>query len=130
MSAPLEQSRNDVLHAAAATLRPTLQKVRGRRAAAPEATSDAFLKAYYRLVATEDLLARDPAELAATALAHKEFAQKRMVGTFNVRVVNPQVDADGKARCTTPSSKSSSTTCPSSSTRSSRPSAALIAAST
>ncbi|GAA6524566.1 NAD-glutamate dehydrogenase [Intrasporangium sp. DVR] len=103
MSAPLEQSRIDVLQAAAAALTATSAKAttklaargRGRGRTGPKDGSDAFLKAYYRLVATEDLIARDPAELAAIAVGHKEFAQHRPVGTFNVRVVNHDVDASG-----------------------------------
>ncbi|MDV3220061.1 NAD-glutamate dehydrogenase domain-containing protein, partial [Intrasporangium sp.] len=95
MSAPLEQSRIDVLQAAAEALRPTPTKARARAKAAPRPGADSFLKAYYRLVATEDLIARDPAELAAIAVGHREFAALRPSGTFNVRVVNQDVDASG-----------------------------------
>jgi len=103
MSAPLEQSRIDVLQAAAAALTTPSPKgaatsrARGRAKAgpAPQDGSNAFLKAYYRLVATEDLMAREPAELASIAMGHREFAQHRPVGTFNVRVTNADVDAAG-----------------------------------
>ena len=96
MSAPLEQSRIDVLQAAAAALSATTTKGRGKARTAPRPTPDSFLKAYYHLVATEELIARDPAELAATALSHREFAQSRPVGTSNIRVANLDVGANGK----------------------------------
>ncbi|XGX77838.1 NAD-specific glutamate dehydrogenase [Terrabacter sp. BE26] len=54
-----------------------------------------FLRAYYRLVATEDLLARPARELATVANEHRAFAQERPVGTFNVRVFNPTAEDDG-----------------------------------
>ena len=54
-----------------------------------------FLRAYYRLVATEDLLARPARELATIATEHRAFAQDRPVGTFNVRVFNPTAEDEG-----------------------------------
>ncbi|HKX68689.1 MAG TPA: NAD-glutamate dehydrogenase [Intrasporangium sp.] len=101
MSAPLEQSRIDVLQAAAAALSATTPKGRAKARTAPRQALDSFLKAYYHLVATEELIARDPAELAATALRHKQFAQSRPVGTSNIRVVNLDVDASGKETTST-----------------------------
>ena len=96
MSAPLEQSRIDVLQAAAAAVKPPAKRGSGGGEGSTADAVSAFLKAYYRLVATEDLLARDPDDLAAIALGHKEFAEHRPVGTFNVRVHNPEVDRAGK----------------------------------
>ena len=101
MSAPLEQSRIDVLQAAAAALSATTTKGRTKARTALRPAPDSFLKAYYHLVATEELIARDPAELAATALRHREFAQSRPVGTSNIRVANPDVGANGKEATST-----------------------------
>ena len=101
MSAPLEQSRIDVLQAAAAALSATTTKGKAKARTAPRPAPDSFLKAYYHLVATEELIARDPTELAATALRHREFAQSRPVGTSNIRVANLDVGANGKEATST-----------------------------
>ncbi|WP_295697702.1 NAD-glutamate dehydrogenase [Lapillicoccus sp.] len=79
MSASLEQSRAGQLRAAAD----------GDPALEP------FLRRYYRHVATEDLLAREPADLLGAALHHKELASHRPVGTADVCVINPDVESDG-----------------------------------
>ncbi|HET7399984.1 MAG TPA: NAD-glutamate dehydrogenase [Intrasporangium sp.] len=79
MSTSLEHSRTDVLHAASSS----------RKGLEP------FLHAYYHLVASEDLLSRDPHELAAIALGHRAFAAHRPVGTLNVRAFNPTRERDG-----------------------------------
>ena len=50
-----------------------------------------FVSQYYADVPPEDLLDRDPAELAKVALDHLEFGKKRQVGTPNVRVFHPQL---------------------------------------
>src|SRR6266403_5695163 len=47
-----------------------------------------FLEAYYANVDAEDLAAREPAELAATALSHLMFARRRRRSAL-VRVFNP-----------------------------------------
>ncbi|EWT00813.1 NAD-glutamate dehydrogenase [Intrasporangium oryzae NRRL B-24470] len=94
MSASLEQSRIDVLKAATAAATPAPRK--GRASSAAKAGElEQFLGAYYRLVATEDLIARDPEELAAIALGHRAFAMDRPSGTVNVRVVNPTTEEVG-----------------------------------
>jgi glutamate dehydrogenase len=48
----------------------------------------AYLRAYYANVAAAELAMRDPAELAAAAIAHLEFARRRR-GRALVRVFNP-----------------------------------------
>jgi glutamate dehydrogenase len=53
-----------------------------------------FLKAYYANVDAEDLLLREPAELAATALSHLLFARQRRRSAL-VRVFNPTLREHG-----------------------------------
>ena len=84
MSASLEQSRAQRLHAAA---------VLAQRGSANAV--EAFLRRYYRHVATEDLLAREPGDLLGAALAQEDLARIRAVGTVNVSVVNPSIDSEG-----------------------------------
>ncbi len=82
MSASLEQSRSVQLHAAA--------ELAGRSSGD---TVERFLQRYYRHVATEDLLAREPADLLGAALAHEDLARRRAVGTVNVCVINPSLES-------------------------------------
>ena len=86
MSASLEQSRQQLLHTAA------------ERAdhAGGEAVEE-FLRTYYRHVATEDLLARAPEDLLGAALAQRDLAKDRPVGTAKVEVFNPEVEEQGWA---------------------------------
>ena len=56
-----------------------------------------FLTRYYQHVATEDLLAREPADLLGAALDHRDLAQRRPVGTSNLSVSNPSVESQGWA---------------------------------
>ncbi|MEO7752544.1 MAG: NAD-glutamate dehydrogenase [Terracoccus sp.] len=95
MSASLEQSRTAVLKAAADSSGPA--RGQGSRGPSKAATAEArgLLTSYFRLVATEDLIARDADELAAIALGHKAFAKERPVGTNIVRAFNPSMDDDG-----------------------------------
>ncbi|WP_270886695.1 NAD-glutamate dehydrogenase [Pedococcus sp. 5OH_020] len=86
MSASLEQSRQQLLRSAS-------ERVDHGRGEAVEG----FLRTYYRHVATEDLLARAPEDLLGAALAHRELAQSRPVGTVNVEVFNPEVAEQGWA---------------------------------
>src|SRR5829696_8339030 len=95
MSASLEQSRIDVIKAAAAAVAPPPRRGRGGSGGATALDLEEFLLAYYRLVATEDLLARPTRELATIANEHRAFAQQRPVGTFNVRAFNPTGDDEG-----------------------------------
>jgi glutamate dehydrogenase len=56
---------------------------------------DAFLEAYYRHVAAEDILARDPSQLSGLAFLHRRLAMERLTGSALVRVYNPTSEADG-----------------------------------
>ena len=84
MSATLEQSRTQQLRAAAEH--------------APEESRedvDRLLHVFYRHTATEDLLAREPEDLLGAALAERDLARRRAVGTANVDVTNPTVESQG-----------------------------------
>lgn len=83
MSASLEQSRQQLLRSAA------------ERAEHDGGEVEEFLRAYYRHVATEDLLARAPEDLLGAALAHRDLARSRPVGTAKVDVFNPDVAEQG-----------------------------------
>jgi glutamate dehydrogenase len=86
MSASLEQSRQQLLHTAAE-----------RADHAGGEAVEKFLRTYYRHVATEDLLARAPEDLLGAALAHRELAKDRPIGTAKVEVFNPEVEEQGWA---------------------------------
>jgi glutamate dehydrogenase len=55
----------------------------------------AFLRRYFRHVAADDLVGREPADLAGAALSHRALAANRPQGTALVRVHTPGVEADG-----------------------------------
>ncbi|MFL6100377.1 MAG: NAD-glutamate dehydrogenase [Actinomycetales bacterium] len=84
MSRALEESRTQVLRKAA----ELAERQSGDDLAA-------FLSRYYKHVATEDLLARQPEDLLGAALSHRALAQQRPVGTASVRVFTPSVDEHG-----------------------------------
>ncbi len=54
-----------------------------------------FLHRYYRRVAPEDLLGRDPVDVAGAAYSHRELATSRPQGTARVRVFTPTVEQHG-----------------------------------
>ncbi|GAB3660706.1 NAD-glutamate dehydrogenase [Actinocorallia lasiicapitis] len=54
-----------------------------------------FLRLYYRQVAPEDLLSRDPADVVGPALAHRRLGEVRAAGSSNVRVFTPSVAENG-----------------------------------
>jgi glutamate dehydrogenase len=56
---------------------------------------EAFLAAYYRHVAAEDILARDPSQLSDFAFGHRRLAGVRPTGSTLVRVDTPTSEADG-----------------------------------
>ena len=71
---------------------------RAAQAAGPEVPEHelaAFLARYYRYVADEDLLERDPVDVAGAALSHRAGAARRPAGTTLVRAITPGVDDDG-----------------------------------
>src|SRR6476620_10196421 len=84
MSASLEQSRQQLLHSAAE-----------RAEHGGGEAVEQFLQAYYRHVATEDLLARAPEDLLGAALAHRDLARSRPIGTAKVDVFNPELAEQG-----------------------------------
>ena len=61
----------------------------------PAAETSAFLARYYRYVADEDLLERDPVDVAGAALSHRHGAAVRPAATTLVRAITPGVDDDG-----------------------------------
>ena len=84
MSATLEQSRTQQLNTAAEhASEDTRQDV------------DRLLTVFYRHTATEDLLAREPDDLLGAALAERDLARRRAVGTVNVAVTNPSIESEG-----------------------------------
>jgi glutamate dehydrogenase len=56
---------------------------------------DAFLAVYYRHVAAEDILVREPLQLSGCAFSHRQLAIERSTGSALVRVETPAVGADG-----------------------------------
>ncbi len=55
----------------------------------------AFLDAYYRHVPAEEILARSADDLLSMALAHRDLAGDRPVGTATVACVNPTIESEG-----------------------------------
>ena len=69
------------------------------RAAAVDPPHGDLLRRYYRHVAAEDLFDRDPEELMAAVLAHRELAVHRPQGRVLVRVTTAEADdADVRAQ--------------------------------
>ncbi len=70
---------------------------RAAHAAAPSGDgADAdFLHRYYRRVAPEDLVGRDPVDVAGAAYSHRELARNRPQGVARVRVFTPTVESNG-----------------------------------
>jgi len=56
---------------------------------------EAFLAAYYRHVAAEDILTRNPSHLSGLAFSHRRLAMKRSTGSALVRLYTPTSEADG-----------------------------------
>ncbi|MFN8097397.1 MAG: NAD-glutamate dehydrogenase [Dermatophilaceae bacterium] len=54
-----------------------------------------FLTAYYRHVPAEEILARSADDLLSMALAHRDLARSRPVGTATVTCVNPSIESEG-----------------------------------
>jgi glutamate dehydrogenase len=54
-----------------------------------------FLRRYYRQVAAEDVIGRDPLDVLGTALSNRELAESRPQGSANVRVFTPAVEEHG-----------------------------------
>src|SRR5690242_19362688 len=91
MGGRLDQAKDDLLRRAAETCaqRP------GARSAGDVEESAAYLRLYYRHVASEDLLARDPADICGPAMAHRALGEERPQGRAKVRVFTPTVEEYG-----------------------------------
>src|SRR5581483_7312892 len=90
MTVPLQEARNSLLDRAAAY-------VRARRSGPHAASAERFVRAYWDRVPAEDLVGRDPVDLAGAALAHLHLAERRLPGTATVRVYTPSFDDHGWA---------------------------------
>src|SRR5688572_12398430 len=88
MAIRLEERKAELLDQLAERLRERLDD----RSAA---LADRFARLYYRGVAPEDLIERDPLDLYGAALAHLRFGEHRRPGEAKVRVYNPQVEQHG-----------------------------------
>ncbi|MEU9868281.1 NAD-glutamate dehydrogenase [Actinomadura sp. NPDC048021] len=89
MSGMLDQAKDDLLRRAAEAC--------ARR---PDARGDveevlAYLRLYYRQVAREDLVERDPAAVCGAAMAHRALGEERPQGRAKVRVFTPTLEEDG-----------------------------------
>ncbi|MBO2456743.1 NAD-glutamate dehydrogenase [Actinomadura violacea] len=91
MGGRLDQAKDDLLRRAAETCaqRP------GARSAGDVEESAAYLRLYYRHVASEDLLSRDPADIFGPAMAHRALGDERPQGRAKVRVFTPTVEEYG-----------------------------------
>jgi glutamate dehydrogenase len=90
MTVPLQEARNSLLERA-------MVYVRSRLHAAAAQTAESFLRTYWERVPAEDLVGRDPVDLAGAALAHLHLAERRSPGTARVRVYTPSFDDHGWA---------------------------------
>ncbi|MFC6884140.1 MULTISPECIES: NAD-glutamate dehydrogenase [Actinomadura] len=89
MGGKLDQAKDDLLRRAAETCaqRP------GARGDLEESVD--YLRLYYRHVAPEDVLARDPADLCGPAMAHRLLGEERPQGRAKVRVFTPTLEENG-----------------------------------
>ncbi|QFG24044.1 NAD-glutamate dehydrogenase [Actinomadura sp. WMMB 499] len=90
MGGRLDQAKDDLLRRAAETC---VQRPGARGGDVEEAL--AYLRLYYRHVAPEDLLERDPADVCGPAMAHRLLAEERPQGRPKVRVFTPTVEEHG-----------------------------------
>ncbi|HET6753248.1 MAG TPA: NAD-glutamate dehydrogenase [Jiangellaceae bacterium] len=81
----LDEAKSELLARAAAAA-----SHRGNRA-----EIEAFLRRFYRHVAPEDLVDRDPVDVIGAAMSHRQFAQTRPQGRSLVRVYTPTVEEHG-----------------------------------
>ena len=91
MSNP-DAKREHLARAAAAAAQSSVREAAGSGWGEPP---DAFLAAYYRHVAAEDILAREPSQLSGLAFLHRRLAMERSTGSALVRVYTPTSEADG-----------------------------------
>ncbi|MDQ6688467.1 MAG: NAD-glutamate dehydrogenase [Actinomycetota bacterium] len=89
-SAAADRSFDELL---AEALRVGLEKL-GEPSDDPAALA-AYVRGYYRHVALDDLLERDPVEIFGAALSHRALAQQRVEGELLIRVHSPTIRQDG-----------------------------------
>ena len=90
MTVPLQEARNSLLERATAYVR---SRIHGAQAAAAEN----FVRSYWERVPAEDIVGRDPVDLAGAALAHFHLGEHRPPGPPRVRVYTPTFDDHGWA---------------------------------
>ncbi|HZQ78484.1 MAG TPA: NAD-glutamate dehydrogenase [Acidimicrobiia bacterium] len=90
MTVPLQEARNSLLERATAYVRSRLHGPAAQNA-------ETLLRTYWERVPPEDLVGRDPVDLAGAALAHLHFAERRPPGVARVRVYTPNFDDHGWA---------------------------------
>ncbi len=81
-------ARGEVLARAVAAAQDAGTDVPGRELAP-------LLSRFYRFVADQDLVRREPADHAGAGLSHHAFARRRPAGTALVRTLNPTPEQDG-----------------------------------
>jgi glutamate dehydrogenase len=91
MSGKLDQAKDDLLRRAAeiCVQRP------GTRGFGDVEEAVEYLRLYYRNVAPEDLLPRDPADICGPAIAHRRLGEERPQGRAKVRVFTPSLEENG-----------------------------------
>ncbi|MFI6518775.1 NAD-glutamate dehydrogenase [Spirillospora sp. NPDC050679] len=90
MGGKLDQAKDDLLRRAAETC---AQRPGARGGDLEEAVE--YLRLYYRHVAPEDLLTRDPADICGPAMAHRLLGEDRPQGRAKVRVFTPTLEEYG-----------------------------------
>src|SRR4051794_5518212 len=90
MSGKLEEAKDDLLRRAAERCAQTP----GARIDWAADSVD-YLRLYYRHVAPEDLIGRDPADVCGPAFAHRHLGEDRPQGRAKVRVFTPTLEEHG-----------------------------------
>ncbi|MBC6456809.1 NAD-glutamate dehydrogenase [Actinomadura sp. HBU206391] len=90
MGGKLDEAKDDLLRRAAETCAQS-------PGARPDWAHDTFdyLRLYYRHVAPEDLLGRDPADVCGPAMAHRQLGEERPQGRAKVRIFTPSIEEHG-----------------------------------
>ncbi len=91
----LDDAKAELLARAAAVVDRQQSTLTDRTDSRAPLDLEPFLGRYYRHVAPEDLVDRDPVDVVGAALSHRAFAQRRPQGTANVRVFTPSIEEHG-----------------------------------
>ena len=89
----LEDAKSDLLTEAAGVV----EHHRGAQPPPGREDAEALLRRYYRHVAPEDLVGRDPVDVYGAAMSQRQLAEQRPQGTANVRAYVPTPDEHGWA---------------------------------